>query len=104
MYHGCAQVSELQCELALCNHHPRQSWVNTNPEDQSSGFGFLVGNRSRLENQRDDGQNDKYDDKPFGDLHAEPGNPLGSEDHRNDRKYQEQDREFEEPASEQERG
>ena len=52
------------------------------------------------ENERDDSQNDEYDDEPFGDLHAEAGNPAGTENPRNDREYQKQDREFDEPSSE----
>lgn len=55
------------------------------------------------EKERDDGQNDEYDDEPFGDLHAEAGNPTCTENARDDREYQKQDREFDEAPSELER-
>ena len=55
------------------------------------------------ENERDDGQNDEHDDEPLGNIHAESGDPACTENARDDREYQKQDREFDEPPSELER-
>lgn len=55
----------------------------------------------RLEDDRDDGQNHEYDDQPFGDFPAESGDPFCPKYPRNDREYEEEDRELEEPSSKQ---
>lgn len=49
-----------------------------------------------LQNERDNSEDDECDDKPFGDLHAEPRNSFRPENRRNDRGYQKADREFDE--------
>lgn len=53
-----------------------------------------------LQDECDNGQNDKDDDQPFGDIHTEPGDSPGAEYRCDEREYQKEDCKLNETSSE----
>jgi hypothetical protein len=51
------------------------------------------------EYERHDGENDKDDYEPFGDIHTETGDPSHTKDDRGYCQYQEKNREFDKVSS-----